>query len=331
MNVLINKKLQKKLSWSIAVQLCLCSLVATNTWAAPRNAVDGSKPLLDMVIADIDGEPITYNDLRKFVSAQGKLSPEAIKRGDFDVDKNLHQLIVEELFKKEAESLGVQVNDEDVKNYIEEIKRQNGVDDATLVRELSKQGLTLERYKRQVRGDIIRSRVISREVRGKVNVLDADIERYLQENPERAANLGVGKLHVEQLHLSSESGASEEERQDVKEEAEDLYDEVKDGKELKKASEEFYSDLGMVDEDDLRPELQKALRRLADDETSNVIETDNGFYILRVSGRRSSISALSAEAKEQLRNEIVEKKMKDEIEKFINKTLPEKFNVELKS
>ena len=139
----------------------------------------GRVQLLDMVLASIEDEPITIADLRDYAEQQGRTLPENVLSGDPVVRQLLRDLVLTKLIEREAAASGISVSDEEVNAYINEIKRQNNVDDQGLARLLSSKGLSFEIYKRQVRDDIFKTRVVGMHVRNKVTVTDEEVQRLL--------------------------------------------------------------------------------------------------------------------------------------------------------
>src|SRR5690606_20602980 len=85
----------------------------------------------------------------------------------------------------ESSRLGVGVSNEEVNAYIEQIKKQNNLDDAKLAAALEQQGLTMESYRAQVRKEIQRSQLLARNVRSQVNITPEQIQKYYDEHKEQ--------------------------------------------------------------------------------------------------------------------------------------------------
>jgi parvulin-like peptidyl-prolyl isomerase len=278
-------------------------------------------------VASVDGEPVTLSDLKQFVAAQGGVTPEAIAKGEFEAEKYLHDLIVQQLLEKEAKSSGVTVGDAEIDAYIDEIRKQNHADAGEFEQLLKHRGLSPADYRRQVAADILKTRVIGARVRSRVNVSDQDIERYVRDNPRLMPQ--EGELHVQQIFI----GADRKDAMllDPKQEMERMHGELEDGKEMPEVGGQFYVDLGYVNADDLLPELQSAVAGLDAGEATPVIESEKGLYILRVADKREGNKlTLSEELKQTLRRELFDGKLREEMTKYLSDELPKKYNVEIK-
>lgn len=276
--------------------------------------------VVDMVIASVDGEPLTLQELKAYVSTAGDVPKTDLESGKFEVEKYLRDFITQRLMEKEAKASGLSVSEEDVNNYIDEIKKQNGVDDAGLSRLVQSKGLTLETYKQQITFDILRTRLVATRVRSKVNVSDEDVKRYLEDHPDRRPAVGAVHLHQVFYPSSAESAAK----------AREIHDKAKSAAQLKEAAGSAYSDLGFVDVADLRPELGEVVTKLKAGEISDVIDTSKGDYVLVVSEKQEGEQELSPELIEQIKRELLDLRVKEELTRFLAEELPKKYNVEMK-
>lgn len=281
--------------------------------------------VLEMVIASVDGEPLTTSDLRQFVASHAPGQSLEVTGGDMEVRKYLRELILERLLEKEAQSMGIAVSDADIDAYMREVQQQNGVDEERFRSLLAEQGMSLERYKSEVRQEIIRARVISSRVRQKVNVLEEEIESFLREHPERLP--GHGHVRVEQVFLKFPEDEPQA-KELLRERALELRAKASEGGSLQELAGEAYTDLGFIDRNDLKAELRQAAGRLNIGETSEVIHTDSGLYLLRIA-EESGVTVPQA-VRDEVRRELFETKLATALERFFNNDLPAKYSVEIK-
>lgn len=283
--------------------------------------------VLDMVLASVDGEPLTMSDLREYISSRGEVVPQDLLDGSPEVRKYLRDMIVDQLVAREAESANISVSEDEVAAYIEEISRQNNVDADGFTDLLRSRGISLESYKKQVRSDIVRTRIVGARVRPKINILDEDIKAYLAEHPDLQPK--SGEVHVEQILLRYPEGADEEAVAQVKERADELRSQADDGKELSALAKDDYTDLGFVTPSDLRPVLADAITDLKPPETALAIEPGTGVYVLKLAAVHGN-DEVDEDVKQQIRKQLFEERIKGAVEKFFNDELPKKYHVELK-
>ena len=97
----------------------------------------------------IDGEPYTLSNLGTYAKTKmGREFPSGDLKKINDSDREvLEQFITEKLLEAEAREAGIKVTDQDVTQYIDEIKKRNRLSDEELKAALSREGQTLESYR----------------------------------------------------------------------------------------------------------------------------------------------------------------------------------------
>ena len=317
----------KKSAFILAVLLGAASAGAEASPTGADPAVKQSAEVLDMVLASVDGEPLTMSDLKRYIAAHGDVVPNDLLDGSQEVRKHLKEMIIDQLVSKEAETSGISVTEDEVEAYIQEIRRQNGVDAEGFAELLRSRNISVADYKMQVRSDILRTRIMGVKIRPKVNVLEDEVKAYLEEHPDLQPK--TGEIRVEQVLLKFPEGADDAAVTAVKERAEEVRVAAADGKELSSLAKDDYTDLGFVSPDDLRPVLARAVKDLETSQVAMTEEAGTGIYILKVGGDREE-SEIDEGVRQTIRRELFENKMKAAVEKFFNDDLPKKYHVELK-
>lgn len=285
--------------------------------------------VVDMVMVSIDGEPYTVSDFKRYLERKGKAVPEDVFAPPFDVHTYLKEMVLEQILAKEADQRGLTVGEKEITAYVNEIKKQNGVEDEVELASLLKtQGMTMERYMEAVKSDIIRTRILTTAVRSKVSVVDEDIRRYLAEHPERIP--GEGTVHIQQILIPVASDATEEDRTLVKGTVSDLREKLVSGGNWEAVGKQHYVDLGYVALGDLKSELQQALEKVSPGEVSEVVELDSGYGVVQIAGKKDKGEDLDESFKEEIRQELFQVRLAEKLEEFLTKDLPKKYHVEIK-
>lgn len=277
--------------------------------------------LIDRVMVSIEGEPITQSEIVRFAKGQGK-DVNGLDRLDPIMQGLVQEVVVQKLLDKEAEALNISVTNEEVETYLSEIRRQNEVDEATFRELLADRGIEWESYLKQIKTDIIKNRVVSARVRAKINVVDEDIARYLEAQPELRPSNGSRRVFEINLGTIQEQLAIEK-REEL----------------LKVLSEqsEFDAlplldmgarDLGYVLVEDLRPEIASALEETKDAQLSDVVSIDSRQTIYYVVGTISEDSPVDMVLSKEISAKVYEKKFNEKLRKFIDVELPARYHVE---
>jgi parvulin-like peptidyl-prolyl isomerase len=152
---------------------------------------------IDRVVAIVNGDVILESELARRAApaapGPGKPPPPGARK------QALEGLIDEALIGQEASRARIAVSDEEVTAAITEIKTQNKLDDAGLAKALAAQGYTLELYREDVRGQIVRLRAINMFIRPRVTVRDDELEAAYKEA--KKANPQLGTLEKEKDRL----------------------------------------------------------------------------------------------------------------------------------
>lgn len=272
---------------------------------------------IDQVVVTIDGDPVVKSEVIAFAQARqldvsGELSAEKIR-------EFAQQYVADDLLKRESTALGVRVFDEEVQAYVDEIKKQNGIDDAQFNQLLLERGLSRQRYEEQARLDILKSRIVSRQIRSTITISDQQVERYLEENPDQRP--AAGSVRLLQIFVPIDLGRAV---------ADELLQKIKTGESIAAVGGRLFTDVGYVDPENLREELKSAAEQLEVGKNSEVIESEVGYYIVQVASKVDADGKVDGEITEDIRNKLFEKEFKEKLDSYLTIELPKKYLVEFK-
>src|SRR5262249_48006987 len=121
-------------------------------------------------------DPITVHEVQQYRAASGA--------NEVSEEQALEALITDKLLEKEVHDKKIEVKTEDIDRYVDQVKSRNRIDDYRFEAALAAQGLTLERYRERIKGELQKSQLVNREIRGRVSVPPDEVERYYQANRE---------------------------------------------------------------------------------------------------------------------------------------------------
>ena len=324
--------MKSKISYILFVFVVVVFLTA-EVYAADKNSSAGPEDLsggqvIDKVVASIDGDPISLSDLRRYVEATGEKNAAELLQTQSYATKVLRDFVLSKMLEKESASLGIIVSDDDVTAYIEEIKRQNKVDDAGFRSILQTKGLTYDLYAAQVKEDILRSRVVHRLLKTKIAVSSEDIANYFKDHPDRRPLAGTVRLH--QLVVPLAAAGDEVLRTQAESALTDLAARIKGGEALASLPEENHRDLGYVKIEELRAEYRDAVKDLSVGEPSAVVDMESGLCFFVVTAKVTEDGEVDETLRDEIRAELVNKQYGSALDKFLNEELPKKYTIEFK-
>lgn len=143
--------------------------------------------LVDRVVAVVNGQLITLFDLNSRIEdltqrSQGiTMSPNDPQFPELQ-RQVLDSMISDILIEKEAERMKVTVSETEIDSQIDELKKKNNLTQQQLKDELAKEGLTLMQFRKRIREDNIKKRLLGYMVHRKVLVTDDEVRDYYEKN-----------------------------------------------------------------------------------------------------------------------------------------------------
>jgi parvulin-like peptidyl-prolyl isomerase len=163
---------------AMRIAACVCVLVAA---MAARATADTDWVRIDRVVAVVNHDIILGSELERELGTVPELASitddaARAKRRDELRPLVLDDLIERALYRQQAARAGVTVDDAEVSAAVEEVKRQNQLDDKTFAEALSQSGFTVDQYRANVKDQIIRIKVVNVAIRPQVGIDEATIK-----------------------------------------------------------------------------------------------------------------------------------------------------------
>lgn len=282
-----------------------------------------TQEIVEAIVAVVNDEVITLSQYKAtheelLQSLRAQLQGEEFRKQYEGLRKNiLENMIMEALLLQEAKKQGINVN-EQVNMAIQKIKEDYNLQtDQDLRRELAKQGMDLESFRKRMEEDILKQNIIFSEVGRSLVVDDTDVVNYYKQHPDEFTVPLEYTLSA--IYLSTE-GKSEEEFLAKKKEIDEKIAAGEDfaslaGEYSEGPEKESQGDLGSFKEGELAENLRQAVEDLKEGETTSWIEISNGWYLLKMRERKESHLQTFEEARktieEKLYQELQDKKYKE--------------------
>ena len=199
----------------------------------------------------------------------------------------LNQLIEQKITDQEIKRFKISISEKEIDQTIERIKEANYYTDEDLRAALAKDGLTMEEYRKQVKEQILRKRLVNLKVTSKIVITKEDIKSYYETHSDKYG--GENKYHLRNIIMKVSSLVDEKEKLEVKARMDEVYAKLKAGQSFETMamnySESLASeggDLGLFGLSELSLQLQKAIKGMKAGEFTPVLYTDQGYQILFV-------------------------------------------------
>ncbi|MCJ7717091.1 MAG: SurA N-terminal domain-containing protein [Anaerolineales bacterium] len=300
--------------------------ISANLWAQETE-------LVDRIVAVVNNEIITLYDLnRAFVPYATnikalKYPPEKERETLFQVRQDiLEQLIESMLADQQVKQNQITVSEKEINNTIERMKETRQFTDEQLRQGLASQGMTMEEYRQEIQEQILRNKLVNREVKAKIVITKEDIKKYYESHREKYT--GEKKYYLWNMFVKVPSGSSSSERNNARNRIEAILVKLQQGQsfeslvdELKKSSSAVKgTDLGLYRLEELSEQLRQVVKKMKTGEVSAVLDTNFGYQILYIQKIEESqaqpLEAVESEIEDLLYTELVDTKYREWLEQL---------------
>jgi peptidyl-prolyl cis-trans isomerase SurA len=296
----------------IVTGITLLALMALLPSLAPAQVIDG-------IAATVNEEVITTVEVdREYLLMQKELEklPPGQKMGLKSAA--LNRLVDKKLIEQKIRELDIRVPDDEVKLAIDDVKKQNNMTQEALVQALAAQGLSFEQYKSQLKEQLERLRLMSQEVRSKIQVGEREIRDYYDANRAKyGADQQFRARHIF-FKLDKKEGAEELAKTEAL--ANEVLKEARAGKDFAELAKKYSTDpaaakdggdLGTFKRGDMLPEIGDSVASMKPGEISPLVLSPAGLHIIKLEERSLSSGKPFDEAKGEI-EELLYKKKADE-------------------
>jgi len=306
------RQIQRTLPLALLLTLIAVSLGWLRAEAEEKQGASASKANpADTAIAMVNGTTLHERDLQGMVEAVWRASGSvgAPPEGDLDLRKRAFaQLIEYELLYQEGLTLGSQEMEKVEKGVEETVGRaEREVGGEEKLREqLAKEGLTLEQARSNLKRNLLVQANVELKVLSKVQVSREELSAYYQNHADQYQHEDlVAARHILVRVLQ---GASEEEKKKALDKISALRKELLEGKdfaEVAKTSSDCPSrvrggDLGYFSKGTMVPEFEEIAFALKEGQVSEPVQTQFGYHLILVHGKRPAGIWPFEEVKEQI-------------------------------
>ncbi|CAM5439299.1 peptidylprolyl isomerase [Eoetvoesiella caeni] len=230
----------------------------------------------------------------------------------------LQRMITDELIRQEADKRGIKVNDAQLQQAVESIAQRNKIPMARLRQEIEKSGVSWDDYLKNLRHEISVDMLRQRAVDSTIRISDSDIDAYLKNPPPQeglpqpqgqqpAGQAGAQQaaprvLGLAQILVAVPEGAPADKVQELRRKAEAILARLKGGADFASTAAASSDgpqalkggELGVRPADGWPDLFLKATQNLKAGQITGILQSGNGFHILKVLTRGQEPAAASA-------------------------------------
>jgi len=284
--------------------------------------------VIDRIVAIVNDDIIVLSELNEKLKpytdriAKMGYPPEKEKKMIYKVrDDIISTMVDQRLTDQEVKKFGIIIDDEEVQGAIEQIKQKNALTEEQMQAGLAGQGMTMESLQKNIRDQMLRTRLLNVAVRSKIVITREDARVYFDSHPEEFR--GEKKVHLWNIMTTTPEFAFEAEIKSGRDQMEKVLARLDSGENFQVIARELAAknealvanDIGVFSFGVLSPELQTAVGNLNAGEYTGILDTDNGFQVFYVqkieAGAGKQFDEVVAEIQEKLFNERVDKRFEE--------------------
>lgn len=312
----------------LILTLALCMALGLGPITPPLYA-----ELVDRIVAIVNDDIILLSELEKAMApVKEALIRQGYKPGSHsriltEQRANiLDQMIYEKLTDQRIQRYGIEIGEQEVTAAIQRIKEANRFSDERFRQALAMDGMTYDDYRRKIKEQLLRTKLVNFEVRSKIVITDEDVKSYYAEHAARYQ--GKSKYHLRHILIKVDSEAGELERTRGYQQAQAVYKKLQKGEPFTKVASihsdaptaKEGGDLGVFEVSYLTEQARKALSGVKKGQFSSVVETEQGYQIYFVEDTISSGGTTLEEARTEIQDKLyaeqVDQKYRDWIKEL---------------
>lgn len=282
-------------TWTAAAAIAACTVLALPR-APAQEAFE-----LNRIVAVVNDDVITSVELgRETQMALDTLRRQGTPLPQHDVLEKqlLERLITKRVLLQQAHSTGLRVPDAELDQAIERIAAQNKLSADGLRQAVVQSGVSFDRFREDVRSEILISRLREREVESRVVVTDAEIQTFLRSQEGRGEK--ADEYSLAHILVTVPEQATPDELKLRRTRAETALAQLKSGTDFRQVAASFSDapdalqggEMGWRAAGRLPSIFLDALHNMKVGEVSPILRSPAGFHIVKLTDLRGSNAAV---------------------------------------
>lgn len=291
---------------------------------APSPPLPPVPKTLPDVLARVNSEDVRKAEfeaaLRTIERRNGRPIPE--ERRDEILRKVLDELVTFTVLKQEAQARGIAVADAEVDARVQELQQSVGGEEG-FKKALKDQNMTVERLRSDTRTQLAVGKLLERQVASAPATTDTEAKEFYDKNPDKFTQPEM--VRASHILIRVEPNADDATKQKARARIDAILKRAKAGEDfaaLAKANSDDGSsqsggDLDYFPREQMVPEFSAAAFKLKTGEMSDVVTTQFGHHIIKLTDRRPASTVPLEQVNDRIKQVLAEQKKQQLAEAFI--------------
>ncbi|GAB4337555.1 MAG: hypothetical protein Kow0089_08930 [Desulfobulbaceae bacterium] len=253
--------------------------------------------VVDRVVAIVNDDVITLSEVNEEGAALFKRVAATVPASEREEAlKQVRQTIIDKLIDRKillqaAAKENITVSDEEIDRAFEKILQINKIRPEQLRQKLAEMGMDESSYRKNLRIQVLSSKLVSREIRSKVIIPEERIIDYYDTHYTR--RVSEGGYYLLQIGISFPQGNDGEQaaaREEARKKVEQIRERAVAGEDFRELARKFSDlpsavdggDIGVLKEQDMSPAMREVVRKTGTGEISPIIETPSGYQFFKI-------------------------------------------------
>ena len=258
---------------------------------------DGSPRAADYIVAIVNSEPITNNEVRsRMIRFEQQLAQQgtAMPPRPELARQVMERLISEKAQLQLANDTGLKIDDATLDQAELNVARQNQVDVAEFRRRIVVDGLEPSQFRDELRSQLLLTRLRDRELESRVRVTDLELDQFIREQ-QGLSDASAVEINLAHILVAVPDGATDQQIAALQAKAQRVQERAQGGEDFTKLVREFSEApgaassggiVGLRTPDRYPPLFVEATQGLREGGVSKLVRSGAGFHIVKVVEKR---------------------------------------------
>jgi len=318
------------------------AVLAALVLAAVFGTMAARAEIIEQILVKVNGEIFTKTDLENIqvqalrqrgqqVDLKGDQSDAQLRKALDEITPQIMVNVIDDmLIVQRGRELGYKLSDEQFKNAVDSIKKENKIEtDEQFQAALKQENMTMADLRRNFEKQMVRSRVEQNEVFGKVAVSEEEARKYYESHLQEFTTAPSVTLREILVAVPTDANKSFNVGKDdeAKAKAEQIRARALAGESFEKLAADLSESpsrsnaglIGPISVKDLSPDFQKLIESMKPGDITEPIRTQRGYQVLKLESSTGTQTLPFEQAREQISDRVFTDKRQVEFQKYLEK------------